>query len=599
MPTEFLSSISTSITSDSLFRFFLKNKQPPYAKEKKMISRRPLFFFTLSVVSFELVWSGLKKPTIMMPIWEQANLEEKIQELDATKGCKNKTHFCMCGLFMPSGRLVSWGNSVNYAIYGMCCGDHLCGCCKTDPQMAKLPPTVTNVSNECDYKPYDCSDKATVCVLQHNDITPRHGALEYSCCKDAAHYTPTCKAIFRKMLKSSYPQNRSDFVDGATLLDKCISNNTRFDIARMTSPRNVPSTSPPTDPSASTKSKVNGVAMPPSATYAIVVALVLGRFVLFLPMICGLFPALHISLCPPSEKNKQLYKPKEMFQSFLVLCLTSVLCLADAFNFEGIYPFPALPLEKAVVERATCSIEAQCTDCAQKTAICAREFNPQKVLSRTPCCAKGYNLECCAKLATAVSWKPMRLHDAVKELDEREECKNEEAYCMCDAYMFDNVLRSSGMCCGNGTCNCCETDPSIAALAALKHIVYQPHPGCDDDGICTLSEGKPASKCCNEHYELNSKLIYGQLKINRENVNECGPNGHMTYYSRDFAVTREHATRGCANKTVWGLFAQKMNPSSTPSKAIGIAMPPSATYAIVVALVLGHFVLFLPMICGL
>uniref|UniRef100_A0A914HTW1 Uncharacterized protein n=1 Tax=Globodera rostochiensis TaxID=31243 RepID=A0A914HTW1_GLORO len=262
------------------------------------------------------------------------------------------------------------------------------------------------------------------------------------------------------------------------------------------------------------------------------------------------------------------------------------------------------------------------------------------------------------KLATAVSWKPMRLHDAVKELDEREECKNEEAYCMCDAYMFDNVLRSSGMC-GNGTCNCCETDPSIAALAALKHIVYQPHPGCDDDGICTLSEGKPASKCCNEHYELNSKLIYGQLKINRENVNECGPNGHMTYYSRDFAVTREHATRGCANKTVWGLFAQKMNPSSTPiygqlkinredkgcgpnehriyyspdfsvapsreraakacadktvwglfaqkmappsstpSKANGVAMPPSATYAIVVALLLGRFVLFLPMICGL
>uniref|UniRef100_A0A183C1T9 Ubiquitin-like domain-containing protein n=1 Tax=Globodera pallida TaxID=36090 RepID=A0A183C1T9_GLOPA len=98
------------------------------------------------------------------------------------------------------------------------------------------------------------------------------------------------------------------------------------------------------------------------------------------------------------------------------------------------------------------------------------------------------------------------------------------------------------------------------------------------------------------------KQIYGQLKIGREKDTSCGPNGRMIYYSPDFSVapSREHDVKACADKTVWGLFAQKMAapPSSTPSKAIGVAMPPSAIYVIVVALVLGCFALFLPMICG-
>uniref|UniRef100_A0A183C307 Uncharacterized protein n=1 Tax=Globodera pallida TaxID=36090 RepID=A0A183C307_GLOPA len=65
----------------------------------------------------------------MMPTWEYPNLEGVIQELDATEGCKNKTHFCMCGLFeRPQSNVFG---DVNYAIYGMCCGDYLCGCCKT------------------------------------------------------------------------------------------------------------------------------------------------------------------------------------------------------------------------------------------------------------------------------------------------------------------------------------------------------------------------------------------------------------------------------------------------------------------------------------
>uniref|UniRef100_A0A183CTL0 Laminin N-terminal domain-containing protein n=1 Tax=Globodera pallida TaxID=36090 RepID=A0A183CTL0_GLOPA len=44
------------------------------------------------------------------------------------------------------------------------------------------------------------------------------------------------------------------------------------------------------------------------------------------------------------------------------------------------------------------------------------------------------------------------------------------------------------------------------SIAALKQIVLLRNDGCDDGGVCTLSEGKPSSKCCDEHYELNSKL---------------------------------------------------------------------------------------------
>ncbi|KAI3417088.1 hypothetical protein GPALN_015639 [Globodera pallida] len=284
-------------------------------------------------------------------------------------------------------------------------------------------------------------------------------------------------------------------------------------------------------------------------------------------------------------------------------CASSLQCacaLPTNLLLRGFIHFPKLPLEKAVVEGPTCSIEVQCTDCAQKAAICAREFDPKKVLSKTPCCNKGFNMECCAKLATAVSWKPMKLVDTIKELDERNECKNEEFYCMCDAYKFENVLRSSGMCCGNGTCNCCETDPSIAAL---KSIIMHRNDGCDDGGFCTLSEGKPSSKCCNEHYELNStKLDYGQLRIIGEKdvrSQGCVQNKLLFYYSPDFAFALAHKHRAftaCADKTVWGLFAQP--PSSTPSKVNGVAMPPSATYASVVALVLGRFVLLPPMIYG-
>uniref|UniRef100_A0A183CRW5 SWIM-type domain-containing protein n=1 Tax=Globodera pallida TaxID=36090 RepID=A0A183CRW5_GLOPA len=61
--------------------------------------------------------------------------------------------------------------------------------------MAKLPPTVTNVSNRCYYEAYGCDNKATVCVLQDNGLPPKHGHLENSCCKDALHYTPKCKHV--------------------------------------------------------------------------------------------------------------------------------------------------------------------------------------------------------------------------------------------------------------------------------------------------------------------------------------------------------------------------------------------------------------------
>ncbi|KAI3417084.1 hypothetical protein GPALN_015636 [Globodera pallida] len=256
-----------------------------------MVSRRPLFFFALTMVSFELVWSKLKKPTIMVPIWEDTTLGGLIQKLDATETCKNTAFFCMCGNFVQN--LV-------FFLHGTCCDDGTCACCKTDPQMKKLPSSVTNVSNECGGESSDCK-----CVLFMEKPAD-------SCCKK--HYfrqcrqnaLPTDMRIDRKFQNGNsydncgnetrlwYPLDHHDFsIEGVALTWHCMAHDFEFTIARMISAQNALSTYPPTastkfaQPPSSTPSKVNGVAMPPSATYASVVALVLGRFVLLPPMIYG------------------------------------------------------------------------------------------------------------------------------------------------------------------------------------------------------------------------------------------------------------------------------------------------------------------------
>uniref|UniRef100_A0A183C8U4 Ricin B-type lectin domain-containing protein n=1 Tax=Globodera pallida TaxID=36090 RepID=A0A183C8U4_GLOPA len=163
--------------------------------------------------------------------------------------------------------------------------------------MEKMPPMVLNTSKNCAKNDQYCK-----CFVWEEDdssaVLSGDDASSNSCCKE--HYFYKCHntgldngKIDRKFRSGTTECNQTQtkvwspdssgkrFVENNALSYKCIYNDRLFRVARMPSAQiDAPSTFPPNNPSASTKSKAIGM---PSATYAIVVALVLVRFV-FLPL---------------------------------------------------------------------------------------------------------------------------------------------------------------------------------------------------------------------------------------------------------------------------------------------------------------------------
>ncbi|KAL3098153.1 hypothetical protein niasHS_001989 [Heterodera schachtii] len=121
--------------------------------------------------------------------------------------------------------------------------------------------------------------------------------------------------------------------------------------------------------------------------------------------------------------------------------------------------FPKLPYEEKVKNmcpiQQTCIGEPQPQNCTE--AICIRDLRNGFSLSATSCCTSGFKIKCCAKLSSAIKWKPKKLATLLKKMDKKKECQNEENYCICDVIGHNLGRGIAGICCGDADCNCCAT----------------------------------------------------------------------------------------------------------------------------------------------
>ncbi|KAL3098209.1 hypothetical protein niasHS_002045 [Heterodera schachtii] len=142
--------------------------------------------------------------------------------------------------------------------------------------------------------------------------------------------------------------------------------------------------------------------------------------------------------------------------------------------------FPKVPYEQKV--KNMCPIQQACKgetlmNCTE--AICFRDLRNDSSLSATACCTSGFKMKCCAKLSSAIKWKPKKLATLLKKMDKKKECQNEENYCFCDVTKHNQGMGIAGVCCGDADCNCCPKDEFMEKLPVLNVMAkYDMH--CED-----------------------------------------------------------------------------------------------------------------------